>query len=487
MGKYNKNKSQKSKKTFYPAECTNKMTFQECEMAVLRSAIKENKKASGKRIVSDEDVQKMIKIVEEFIMKKKLVCYGGTAINNILPEEARFYDKEAEIPDYDFFSSNAMNDAKELADIYYDNEYTNVEAKAGVHYGTYKVFVNFIPIADITQLPNQLFDAIKRDSIKRSGIHYTPPNYLRMSMYLELSRPNGDVSRWEKVLERLNLLNKYYPLTASDCDDIDFQRKMELDMSEQEQIYLTTRDVFIDEGVVFFGGYASGLYSKKMKNGNKYELQKIPDFDVLAEDIEKTALILKEQLEDDGVKNVKIKRNDAIGEVIPENIEVSVGKYDIIAIIHKPIACHSYNELTIQDRVVKIATIDTIMSLYLSFIYGDKKLHDVRLLCMAKYLFRIQEKNKLKQRGILKRFTNQCYGKQTTIEDIRSEKTQKFKELKNKQTSPEYQEWFLKYTPCEKKANADVDKKKTQKQTSKTVKKKTKTDNSNKLLKILGL
>jgi len=486
MGKYNKNKSQKSKTTFYPTECTNKMTFQECEMTVLRSAIKENKKASGKRIVSDADVQKMISIVEEFIRKKKLVCYGGTAINNILPENARFYDKEAEIPDYDFFSSNAMDDAKELADIYYKNEYTNVEAKAGVHYGTYKVFVNFIPIADITQLPKLLFDSIKRDSIKRSGIHYTPPNYLRMSMYLELSRPNGDVSRWEKVLERLNLLNKYYPLTTSDCDNIDFQRKMELDMSEQEQIYLTTRDVFIDEGVVFFGGYASGLYSKNIKNGDKRELQKIPDFDVLSEDIEKTALILKEQLEENGVKNVKIKRNDAIGEVIPENIEVSVGKYDIVAIIHKPIACHSYNEITIQDRVIKIATIDTIMSLYLSFVYGDKKLHDVRLLCMAKYLFSIQEKNKLKQRGILKRFANQCYGKQTTIEDIRSEKTQKFKELKNKQTSPEYQEWFLKYTPCGKKVNVAVNvaNKNTQ---SKTVKKKTKTDNSNKLLKILGL
>ena len=163
MGKYNKNKSQKSKKNFYPNECTNKMTFQECEMAVLRSAIKENKKTAGKRIVNDEDVQKMIKIVEEFIMKKKLVCYGGTAINNILPENARFYDKEAEIPDYDFFSSTAMNDAKELADIYYDNGFTNVEAKAGVHFGTYKVFVNFIPIADITQLPKQLFESIKRN------------------------------------------------------------------------------------------------------------------------------------------------------------------------------------------------------------------------------------------------------------------------------------------------------------------------------------
>ena len=32
-----------------------------------------------------------------------------------------------------------------------------------------------------------------------------PPNYLRMAMYLELSRPDGDVSRWEKVLKRLTL------------------------------------------------------------------------------------------------------------------------------------------------------------------------------------------------------------------------------------------------------------------------------------------
>ena len=140
-----------------------------------------------------------------------------------------------------------------------------------------------------------------------------------------------------------------------------------------------------------------------------------------------------------------------------------------------------------NDRLVKIATIDTIMSLYLSFIYGDKKLHDIRLLCMAEYLFNLQEKNKLKQKGILKRFTNQCYGKQTTIEDIRSEKTQKFKELKNKQSSPEYQEWFLKYTPNDKKVNLSEEKDKPKKSVSKTVKKKTKTTSKNRLLKLIGL
>lgn len=450
MSKYNK-RNKTVKKKFNNSVCDDKMTFNDCEMAILRQAIKDNEKIKGRKVVGNEEVQKIIKIVEDFIIKKKLVCYGGTAINNILPEEAQFYDKEAEIPDYDFFSSTAFDDAKELADIYYKEGYNDVEAKAGMHHGTYKVFVNFIPIADITQLVKPLFDSIKKEAIKKSGILYTPPNYLRMSMYLELSRPDGDISRWEKVLKRLNLLNKYYPLTANNCDMIDFQRKMDNKMDDSEKIYFMTRDLFIDEGLVFFGGYASSLYSKYIDDSFKSKSHKIPDFDVLSEDPEKIAVLLKEKLESNGIKNIKIKNNDAVGEVVPENIEILVGKDDTIAMIHKPIACHSYNEITIDNRKIKVATIDTIMSLYLCFIYLDKDLHCIRLLCMAMYLFSIQEKNKLNQRGLLKRFTNKCYGKQETLEDIRSEKTNKFKELKSKPNSREYQEWFLKYAPGEKK------------------------------------
>ena len=39
----------------------------------------------------------------------------GTAINNILPVKDQFYDKELELPDYDFYSKNPVEDAKELA------------------------------------------------------------------------------------------------------------------------------------------------------------------------------------------------------------------------------------------------------------------------------------------------------------------------------------------------------------------------------------
>ena len=455
MNKYKKihsnKKSRKIRDKYKNVTCNNKMTFQECEMAILRSAVDENEIAMGRQIVNNEDIKNILKIVEKFIIDKKLICYGGTAINNILPKEAQFYNKETEIPDYDFFSPTALEDSKELADIYYKNGYTDVEAKAGMHVGTYKVFVNFIPIADITQLVPKLYDSIYKETIIIAGIHYSPPNYLRMSMYLELSRPAGDITRWEKVFKRLTLLNKYYPMDITECSHIDFQRKLDSNMEKSETIYVVTRDTLINQGVVFFGGYSVGLYSKYANFASKYSLKEIPDFDVLSETPDITAAIVKEQLMQNKIKKVKIIKHEEIGEIMPERYEIRVGS-DTIAVIYKPIACHSYNKITINQKEINVATIDTILSFYLGMIYIDIDLNYNRLLCMAGFLFDIQQDNRLNQRGLLKRFTMNCYGKQLTLEDIRSEKANKYREFKEKNVKgKEYDIWFLKYNPGEQK------------------------------------
>ena len=136
------------------------MTFEECELAILRSAVDIAERRSGKREVNTPEVKELISIVEEFLKKKQLICYGGTAINNILPIEDQFYDKNIEIPDYDFFSPTPMQHAKELADIYVSRGFEEVEAKSGVHYGTFKVFVNYMSIADITFLHPEIFKKI---------------------------------------------------------------------------------------------------------------------------------------------------------------------------------------------------------------------------------------------------------------------------------------------------------------------------------------
>ena len=66
---------------FRHPSCDSKMTFQECEMAILRAAVDKAGEVQSKRVVNSAEVQKMISIVEQFLRRKRLVCYGGTAIN----------------------------------------------------------------------------------------------------------------------------------------------------------------------------------------------------------------------------------------------------------------------------------------------------------------------------------------------------------------------------------------------------------------------
>ena len=424
-------KNKTIKKRYKAKECTNQMTFDECELAILRHAVDTNEKLAGQKIASSEEIKKMIEIVENFLKSKRLLCYGGTAINNILPKHAQFYNKDYEIPDYDFYSANALDDAKELADIYYKEGYDQVEAKSGVHEGTYKVYVNFIPMADVTSMHKDLFNSLYKESISVANIKYVPANFLRMGMYLELSRPAGDISRWEKVLKRLNLLNKYHPMKIKyKCEAVDFLRKMENSKEESEKIYVIIRDTLIDLGAVFFGGYAASLYGRNIPNKEGRFLEKIPDFDVLHEKPEECATIVQERLDDAGYKNIKIIKHDAIGEIIPQHLEIRM-KDEILGFIYKPIACHNYNTIKIQENEVNVATIDTIMSFYLAFTYVETNYYYLdRILCMAKYLFDVEQKTRLSQRGLLKRFGPKCIGKQETMENIRAKKTSRFLELK---------------------------------------------------------
>jgi predicted transcriptional regulator len=422
------------------------LNFQDCELAILRAAVDKAEIKQGEKTANSEEIKKMISIVENFIKLKKLICYGGTAINNILPKKDQFYNKDLEIPDYDFFSHNALNDTKELCNIFANTGFEEVEGKSGQHHGTYKVFVNFIPIADITYIPKELFMALKKESIRVAGILYPPANYLRMSMYLELSRPAGDISRWEKVLKRLSLLNKNYPLVSEHCENIDFQRNME-NMEQSELIYNNVRNTLIDQGVVFFGGYALSKYSKYMPFKFQKNIKQIPDFDVLTEEPKITAEIIKERLQDLKIKRVKIIRHDAVGEIISANYEIIVNN-DTLCFIYEPLACHSYNIIKENGETIKIATIDTMLSFYLAFLYANRKYyHKERILCMASYLFDVQQRNRLEQKGLLKRFSLNCIGHQETVEEMRAEKAAKYKELKNNKDHPEYEEYFLRYRP----------------------------------------
>lgn len=486
--------------------CKDTQNIGECELQILRSAVDNIERDLGENLINNPEIIKIIGIVEDFLKNKKLVCYGGTAINNILPPEDQFYNKNIELPDYDFFSPTPMKHAKELADMYYKMGFTEVEAKSGVHAGTFKVFVNFLPVADITYLVPELFKKIKKEAIKINNILYSPPNFLRMLMYLELSRPHGNVSRWEKVLKRLILLNKNYPLVGKNCNSEVIQRIFDMgtrymslladnDKKEkllkkneekskktlkeiQEDIFECIFESLVNQGCIFFGAFANRLFYKLIKRTKKSRdnaLKKIPDFDVLAVEPFTCATILKEKLKSEGYKYVRIIKKQGIGETIAEHVELRIGDETVI-FIYKPLACHSYNVLSMNNKKVRIATIDTMLSFYLAFLYVNRPYYvENRILCMCEFLFKAQQKYRLRQRGLLKRFSINCYGKQQTKETMRAEKNDMYSKLKGKRRSKEFKWWFLRYIPHEKhnkKISLKQKKKKVRKTFKNIVKKK---------------
>ena len=249
-----------------------------------------------------------------------------------------------------------------------------------------------------------------------------------------------------------------------------------INKEDEDKIFEITRNSFINQGVVFFGGYAISLYLHYMPRHLHKKLEKIPDFDVLSEDPKKTAEILRERLKDAGYKTVKIIKRKEIGEIVAPHYQIMVGA-DTIAFIYKPIACHSYNVITVDKHPVKIATIDTMLSFYLAFLYSDRNYYDTeRIVCMAQFLFEVQQKNRLQQKGLLRRFSISCYGHQETVEEMRAEKAEKFKELKDnkKKQSTEYEEWFLRYRPADDLSLKEKKKKERKLKKSKTANKKIK-------------
>jgi hypothetical protein len=179
-------------------------------------------------------------------------------------------------------------------------------------------------------------------------------------------------------------------------------------------------------------------------------IESIPDFDVISEEPDTCATIVMEQLEQAGYKKIKSIYHAAIGELIPEHVEIRVGK-ETLVFIYRPIACHNYNKIHAGPNEIKVATIDTMLSFYFAFYYADQPYFNKdRILCMTKFLFEVEQHNRLAQRGLLKRFSIDCYGKQPTLESIRAAKVKKYEELKNNRNSPEYEDWFLKYNPASK-------------------------------------
>jgi hypothetical protein len=388
-------------------------------MEELESLIDVIQTENDKRAAADPAVRLALQAVEEFLKLHPVMCYGGTAINNLLPKADRFYNPETDIPDYDFFSKTPQEHAMMLANRLQETGIKNIEVKPGVHLGTFKVFADFEGVADITELDEEIFQRLWDAKLVKDGIHYVTPDFLRMSMYLELSRPQGDVSRWTKVYTRLQLLNKHYPIVCK-------KEAAEKHDLVPKPLKAKLMKMLKEEEVVLLGVNAAETHLK---------MEWTLPMTLLAN--KDTILRLTE-----GYKVFVNEGSEILPPLyfvhLPEEPEGSTA----FLRFYETTACHSYH----NAGDIRVASIPTILQFFFAYVYSAAKQSNIEsILCVAQRLVDLADHKPKRRFEILTPID--CLGTQHSLVDMRKEKAVLYEKLSKNKTSPEFLQYFFTYTP----------------------------------------
>ena len=414
-------------------------------------------------------VLRSIEVIEGFLRKKHRICYGGQAINAYLPTKYKFYDPEYSIPDYDFFTPSQMSDLQQIASELTKAGFTEIAAREGMHEGTIKIYVDYIPVADLTAMDGSLFRSLAKKAQAIDGISYIDPDSLRMLMYLELSRPRGEVSRWSKVYERMMLFNEFVPIQAckrrpsklqknvfSDAqleytrrylihnqrmfaggDLIPFYQhairkrssKLQKNVFSDAQLEYTLR-YLIQNQRMFAGGDLLPFYQNAIHKKSKdaqWILSSRKPIIFLSPDPKLDANQLLDEyhfLEKKKTLHIKTFYNQGL-DVMPSIYVIHRGSQPLVFIIEQT-SCHSYINLPLRDGALKggnlmIASMDTLITLYFSLGFVSTSFFDKGAMsCLANELVHIsiQGRRLPPDQFVFPFVSLRCVGYQTSLPSL---------------------------------------------------------------------
>ena len=404
----------------------------------------------------NDHILRAIEVVEDFLRKKHRLCYGGQAINAHLPARYRFYDPETSIPDYDFFTPQQEQDMATLVKDLRKAGFTEISAREGMHEGTVKIYVDYIPVADMTAMNSRLYRILSQREYRLDGISYLDGNTLRMLMYLELSRPKGEVSRWEKVYERLALFNEFVPSRGRSCHarKNPFHGSLNHDQTSFVMNYIMHhKRIFAGADLVSLYEHSFGLApvtgggksksrskskskhgSKSKKNHASWVIRSKKPILFFSSESENDAKLLRAELSSlrapppaaptaPTVKPapITIKSVSSKGiDMLPSMKIICQGKQSLVFIIDQT-ACHSYFNVPVNgDKILRIASMDTLITLYFSLGLLDSDYVDMGSMeCLANQLVDISVKAREHPDDFAFPFISlTCTGHQTTLPSL---------------------------------------------------------------------
>ena len=371
----------------------------------------------------------VINLISKFIIKKKLILYGGFVINLILPKKLRFY-KDYTINDFDCLSKHPLNDSIELAKIIKKKGYTYIKIKKAIHEGTYRVYVYGKQIFDISIIKSNIYDNLLKYSKKEKKIliHFKdkyniiPLSIIKKNLYYELSRPEQSGWRWEKIYGRLNILNSTYPTEILNVKYtcIKIPGIYEQLTNNILQYVKKSKNPIIDS-------FALKLYKKSNINccGRINEQSKF--ITILSTDYDKTKNDIINIIKKSKLNKYNIDINNRIDKdgILYTYYDINIINKDdhtifnLINIINVKNECFSINNTNNNVNNYTIGSLDTILYfLYTTYIYTTIYTNDPIMAKEKQYYINQYEIyiTETINNNIEKRLKSKCYG-QINYED----------------------------------------------------------------------
>jgi hypothetical protein len=264
--------------------------------------------------------------------------------------------------------------------------FPEVGHREGLHEGTIKISVAYNDILDLTVMDPEIYSVLYSRSVEVNDIHYCDANFLRSNMYKELSQPEGEIDRWEKVYTRLVLLNEAVPVEA--CDD-----SAGAAVQIKKELYQQIFEFLVSNQRILAGANLSQIYHKKTKN-----------YSWLLEDTTVPVIFYSPNPDNDSIhlqsligSSFKTEIFEAHGDTVPACICV----YDsdvLVAIIIEEEACYSYNQVKIAgsagEQELRVASLDTAIRLFyqLSLLRNFPKIAERSIQCVANNLVELSMK-----------------------------------------------------------------------------------------------
>lgn len=381
---------------------------------------------SLKDIVDEEEVretqkkidkfEKLFDIMKTFFKKRKIILYGGTAMNMHLPKEHKIYTDD-DFPDFDCFSMNPKKDSEDLANLFAKNNYKYIEIKYAMHDGTYKIYVDFEPICDITKISKKNHTILFKQASLIDGYYVTSIRHLKSASYLELAIPKSSLFRWQKVVQRIKLLESEFKNNKSS-----FSMKTIQFISFNDKVNECVNKMTsyaIENNLVLGGNHAIDYYIKESleTNLNTFMLTNSSGvFQCLSDNMKNTVEKLKSIIEKMNFKNIQVKEehHDFITPYtkiyvtyFDDNYTFERIKLNLCTVYSASEHCYSYIKQS-DKRIVSIFFLLHIMyhSLYV-------KEEDIDRLNIKNII------NTLIKKINIEHFKTECYGSEITMSEIR--------------------------------------------------------------------